>query len=186
MGLADPLRAEHSVLRLALVVLQTAAERVAKGEPIAQQTVLELVRTISHFGEQEHAGKEEHALFPALHAAGMPMRYGPLAVMLLEHERARELSRHMARAASSLGATDMQDAFSKAAQEYVVLVGGHINREESVLFPMADQVVALERLSAVREAFARMDRDRPSGGPETVRTRLETLQKQMEGAPPSP
>ena len=189
VALVDPLRAEHTVLQVALEVLGQTAGLVARRLPVPPAAVLELVRLISQFGDQEHIAKEEQALVPALHAAGMPLRYGPLALMLLEHQRSRELSREMVRAAGDLGRAAAQDAFCGAVRDYLALIETHIEREEKLLYPMADQVVAPERVLAVREAFARVDRARESGGCEQVKARLEELRGWIAATavpPPAP
>jgi hemerythrin-like domain-containing protein len=173
--LVDPLRAEHAVLREAIGLLQRVVDRCARRQPIATGVVRELFELLHLFGDREHVAKEEQALIPALHAAGMPLRYGPLAIALLEHERARTLGRELAHLARDLAGEPARGRFVQLAGDYVRLMRGHLDREESQLFPMAAQVVPLERISAMREAFARIEEEVASGGPQRVRAQLEEL-----------
>ncbi|HEY6103772.1 MAG TPA: hemerythrin domain-containing protein [bacterium] len=77
--------------------------------------------------------KEERCLFPALAKAGVPEAGGPVAVMLEEHDRGRALLRVM----ESGAAADR----ARAAREYVGLLREHIDKENGVLFPLADAVL---------------------------------------------
>jgi hemerythrin-like domain-containing protein len=101
------------------------------------------VTFIRLFADSCHHGKEEDLLFPELEAAGLPRDRGPIAVMLHEHQQGRAFARHMAGALDGARAGDPQAraTLRNAAMGYVNLIRGHIQKEDHVLFEMADQAV---------------------------------------------
>ena len=136
------LRAEHQhILEVAnaLAVLVRAAEE-GRWDVDAFADCVTFIRL---FADACHHGKEEDLLFPELEAAGMPRDHGPIAVMLQEHQQGRALARHMAGALDGARAADAeaQATLRNAAMGYVNLIRGHIQKEDHVLFEMADQTV---------------------------------------------
>jgi len=91
MTITDGLRSEHTVLKLAVEVLERAGHLLARHEPVDLPACAELVDVVWQYGDREHHSKEEGVLFPALIGAGLPSQSGPVAVMLFEHLRGREL-----------------------------------------------------------------------------------------------
>jgi hemerythrin-like domain-containing protein len=90
-----------------------------------------------------HHGKEEDLLFPELQERGLPRDDGPIAVMLEEHRRGRAFVERMVAAVA--GARSGQEAAQRelriAADGYIDLIRGHIDKEDNVLFNMADAMV---------------------------------------------
>ena len=136
------LREEHQrILEVAnaLAVLVRAAEE-GRWDVDAFADCVTFIRL---FADACHHGKEEDLLFPELEAGGMPRDHGPIAVMLREHQEGRALARHMAGALDGARAGDpeAQATLRNAAMGYVNLIRGHIQKEDHVLFEMADQTV---------------------------------------------
>jgi uncharacterized protein len=86
-----------------------------------------------------HNQKEERGVFPLLERAGMPRQGGPLAVMLAEHARAKELVATLDSAAAAYAAGDRGrlDELRAAFEEYAELCKGHFWKENDILYPMA-------------------------------------------------
>jgi hemerythrin-like domain-containing protein len=91
-----------------------------------------------------HFALEEQSLFPAL-ARHLPASQGPLAVMSAEHAEFRALLAHLA-AAVRAGSYAGQRAH---ATEIVALLRAHIDKEDHVLFPLAEQLLSAEELAEV-------------------------------------
>ncbi len=97
-----------------------------------------------------HFSMEEEILFPAVEeVAGSSM--GPTQVMRMEHEQMRGLFTEMEQA---LAARDA-DAFLGAAETLLVLMQQHNAKEEQIVYPMSDQLLAsrsadvLSRMQAI-------------------------------------
>ena len=92
-----------------------------------------------------HLTMEEEVLFPAFEAR-TGMRSGPTEVMRMEHAQMRDLLRGMADAV----AAGNQDRFLGLSETLNVLMQQHNLKEENMLYPMSDQVLAGERDDLVR------------------------------------
>jgi hemerythrin-like domain-containing protein len=137
------LRDEHQLILDVIRALarMLAAER--KGDPLDYDTVASCITFFRLFADACHHGKEEDLLFPALEAEGMPHEDGPIAVMLHEHEMGRTLVRRMAAALPEArnGEEVPGRQLRDAAEEYVGLLEAHIDKEDNVLFNLADGMV---------------------------------------------
>lgn len=87
-----------------------------------------------------HFAMEEAVLFPAFEArTGMSM--GPTQVMRSEHEQMRGLIDDMARAVAGSD----QDGYLGLSETLNMLMQQHNLKEENILYPMSDQVLAADR-----------------------------------------
>jgi hemerythrin-like domain-containing protein len=144
----DVLREEHRVILQALALLESAAggDPSATAPPGWWERALEWLRA---FADRNHHDKEERYLFPALVEAGVPSEGGPVGVMLAEHVEGRTLIQAMR--------TDDTAGRAEAARRYVRLLRDHIDKENDVLFPLADAVLAERAQQALARAFASVE-----------------------------
>jgi hemerythrin-like domain-containing protein len=167
------LRHEHEVILRALAVLERVANRLAAGEPVSDSTLAELVELLQTFADRCHHGKEEDQLFPAMRAKGVG---DVLAVFLEDHEEGR---RHLRTLAS--GASGGQRA--SAARRYVALLQDHIERENAVLFPMADALFTPDEQAALARAYEDVERRVVGAG---VHEELLVTLARLDAAVPRP
>ncbi len=146
----DDLMNEHDAILSALKILRAIAQRVAAGQPTEAEDIAAFIGFLKEFADKCHHGKEEGILFPALVSAGLPEQGGPVGVMLDEHAQGREWIRQMA---SSLAPALDAAAFTRAAQAYDSLLQAHIQKENNILFPMADKLLSAGQLEEIYEAF---------------------------------
>ena len=93
-------------------------------------------------GELEgHFATEEQLLFPAFEAANGSTS-GPPQVMRIEHQQMRGLMGEMAQALESRSA----GAFAGLAETLLVLMQQHNMKEEHILYPMCDRLLASAQL----------------------------------------
>jgi hypothetical protein len=143
----DLLIADHEQTERVIDALEKAWRQKA---PDAA-TVRKAIRYFSEFADACHNRKEEEHLFPRLSAAGIPSQGGPLAVMLMEHERSQQLlaafrdlgERYVAGDASLAG--ELVQAFL----EYGALLKNHYWKENDILYPMGRRVLGPEEAAAV-------------------------------------
>lgn len=136
----DVLRREHEIILHALGLLERVAQQLARGGAVAATTARPLAAFFRDFADAFHHVKEEGVLFPAMIAAGMPSHGGPIAVMLHEHNLGRALVRTLNEQAH-LEDDEARRRFAEAARGYVELLGAHIQKENQILFRMADQIL---------------------------------------------
>ena len=100
-------------------------------------------------------------------------------MMLAEHEQGRQFTRLMRAAAENWQAGD--ESASAAVRTngagYVNLLRMHIQKENNILFPMADRAVPAEKQSAIWEEFERIEREETGEG---VHEKYEALAEKLE------
>jgi hemerythrin-like domain-containing protein len=153
------LKNEHKVIKRMLQVLGVMAGRLEAGEPVDAGHLEQAVAFIRGFADRCHHGKEEDLLFAEMAAAGMPRHVGPVAVMLAEHDEGRAYVREMAAAAEAYAAGDATAGrrFAAAARGYAALLDQHIDKEDNVLYEMADARLAPAQQDALARGFARVE-----------------------------
>jgi hemerythrin-like domain-containing protein len=181
MKATDELVKEHQGIELMLRIMQAVAEKLKGGDRIPAGELSSILEFLSVFVDQCHHGKEEEFLFPALEAAGVARVGGPIGVMLKEHEQGRRLVSHLRDAVT--GYTSGDDAASSDIQstigEYEALLTQHIEKENKVLFPMADARLDSTKDHALFEAFENLERDRIGPGKHEA---FHALLDQLQGA----
>lgn len=144
---------EHRVIERVLTALERLTHKPA-GESLGNwQKALDFIR---HFADECHHFKEEKVLFPALEARGIPNEGGPVGMMLMEHEEGRSYVRAMFAALDKIATGDpsAQAALCENAKQYLRLLREHIQKEDEILFRMADEVITADEQRQLLKAFA--------------------------------
>ena len=151
----EQLMTEHRLIEQVLGSLETFVENVEKGAEADRRTVRDYADFFRNFADKCHHGKEEDRLFVKMTEFGFPKEYGPIAVMLAEHEQGRE---HVS-ALAAIGNRDGALANGERAEvirhalEYVPLLRAHIMKEDNILYPMALQTIPQTEMDKMGAAF---------------------------------
>jgi hemerythrin-like domain-containing protein len=157
----EDLMHEHKAIKVMLSIMSKIAENIrnqANPDPDEIDKIVDFLKT---FADKCHHGKEETVLFPALIEAGMPKENGPVAVMLHDHDLGRALIKSIASYSDAIRLGD-KSAFplvAGAMEEYKALMENHINKENNILFPMADKVLPEEKQNEIYSAFERIEEE---------------------------
>jgi hemerythrin-like domain-containing protein len=143
---------EHRVIERVLNVLEELTRN--RGE-VPLQTWKKALEFVRGFADQCHHLKEEKLLFPTLEEHGIPSEGGPVGMMLMEHEEGRSYVRSMLAAVEMLEAKNEggREALLDGARAYVRLLREHIQKEDDVLFRMADEIIPAARQKELLRAF---------------------------------
>lgn len=160
MQATEELKKEHRAIEMMLRILSAVDKKIEAGEKIPQEHLEKIVEFIRVFADQCHHGKEEDLLFPAMEEAGMPRDGGPLAVMLQEHNNGRDYVKAMSEAVIS---KDLEK-FRENAEAYADLLDQHIDKEDNVLYPMADNCLSANKNSQLMEQFAQVEEEKIGAG----------------------
>jgi hemerythrin-like domain-containing protein len=102
-----------------------------------------VIDTIRNYADRIHHLKEENILFPKLCEKGFSRETGPVAVMLHEHTIGREFAKGMSDKFVLFRGGDkkaLHEIFRNMTG-YTDLLRNHIEKENNVLFRMADRVL---------------------------------------------
>lgn len=154
-GLCDTLVEEHTVIERVLGILETRIRGIEAGQPVDQSFFTGAIKFVREFADGVHHQKEESVLFPALCDAGLPKEAGPVGVMLYEHDEGRQYIRAMEAALPEAAAGDeaSRSRLIEATLGYVNLLRAHIDKENFILFPMADNVLTGPQKETVTDGF---------------------------------
>jgi len=150
---------EHKAISGALDVLGAMGERIEMGKRPDVNDLGRIIDFLKGFADGCHHAKEELHLFPAMERAGVPREQGPIGVMLAEHVLGRKYIRGMAESLEGLrqGAGAAAGEFVSNARGYCNLLRAHIEKENTILFPMADHRLTPETQQALVSAFAMLE-----------------------------
>ncbi|NMC43334.1 MAG: hemerythrin [candidate division Zixibacteria bacterium] len=179
------LSSEHRVIEIVLDALDRMAEKTLADGRLEKEPALEAIDFIRHFADGCHHAKEEGQLFPALFEKGFPREEGPVAVMLQEHELGRAFVRGMDQAvpeASEGNAAAVQECVAQA-RGYINLLRAHIQKEDNILFPMADRMLSGEDQRRLAEAFDRTETEEVGEGVHERYLKLAALLAERYGVP---
>jgi hemerythrin-like domain-containing protein len=154
---------EHRVIERVLAVLQKLTTEPVEKSLDAWRKALDF---FSHFADQCHHFKEEQVLFPAMEERGVPREGGPIGMMLTEHEEGRSYVRAM------LAAIPLVEARNEVAKEilvdkakaYLRLLKDHIQKEDEILFKIADDVIPADEQKALLRSFEEHEAKEMGGG----------------------
>ncbi|MCA9450627.1 MAG: hemerythrin domain-containing protein [Candidatus Omnitrophica bacterium] len=162
----ETLMKEHRIIEQVLNCLEKIAEEAKVNGKLEEDQVEEALDFFKKFADACHHGKEEDCLFPLIHERGIPKDGGPIGQMLLEHKLGREAIRKMEDAipAASEGNPIALAIFLEGARDFVQLLRSHIQKEDQVLFPMANQVLSSEDQEKVSASFQEAEKTRHDPG----------------------
>lgn len=148
----DMLSDEHRIIERMLAVLQKLTGEPVENSLDSWRKTLDFFR---YFADQCHHFKEEQVLFPAMEERGVAREGGPIGMMLTEHEEGRSAVKAM------LSAIPLVEAKNEAAKEilvdkakvYLRLLKEHIQKEDEVLFRIADDVIPADEQKALLRSF---------------------------------
>ena len=141
------------------------------------QKVLDFIKT---FADKCHHGKEENLLFPAMEEAGIPKDGGPIGVMLEEHDIGRNFVKGLAEAIARYkkGERDAGGKIAENAENYVDLLSQHIDKENSILYPIARDCLSPKKQEELLVKFAKVEENIVGHGKhEEFHRLLEELKK---------
>ncbi|PWB81561.1 MAG: hypothetical protein C3F08_01640 [Candidatus Methylomirabilota bacterium] len=155
------LKDEHTLILQALDGLERKLIAMEAGAAPDRAYLEKSVKFIRTFADACHHGKEEDLLFKTMVNRGFPLQGGPIAVMLSEHEAGRTYIRDMADAAAAVG-TDPAAAqkIIRNGRAYIQMLRPHIDKENMILYAMADNMLSAEDQKHLGEEFERFENEK--------------------------
>ncbi len=152
----EELAHEHKVITHVLKVVAAEAQNISNKTACRAELIEMMLDFSRNFTDKCHHAKEEKNLFPMLEKKGMPHDTGPIAVMLAEHSAGRQM---ISRIAGLLSAAEQEDkkallSLAESLSDYVNLLESHIDKENNILFPMAERLLGEAEMAELEKAFA--------------------------------
>jgi hemerythrin-like domain-containing protein len=149
-----------------LEVAERVAELLDRHEPVEPETLSGLLEIFRMFADRCHHGKEEDLLFPLLEKKGVPRDGGPIGVMLHEHDVGRSFVRQMLDAGEGYAGGDKEAGarWAIAVRGYIPLLRQHIQKENDILFVMAENVLTAEEQVDLARKFEKAEVEKMGAG----------------------
>jgi hemerythrin-like domain-containing protein len=153
------LKHEHRIIERVLRSLDGVCARLEGGTRVPASALLEIADFVTTFADQYHHGKEEQHLFPALERSGIPREGGPLSVMEYEHQLERELIAGLRQSIDQYADGDAHAtrSFVEAGRAFLSLLVSHIEKEDSILFRIGDEVLDETEKVMLAKDFKQLD-----------------------------
>lgn len=132
------LRRDHELIEKVIKAMQSTIELLSDGKQIPESILLPVIDFSKNFTDVCHHSKEEKSLFPALEQAGLPPNMGPIAMMLIDHQRSREIGTAMEASAKEYLSSGDSTKLISDMQQYVEHITEHLWKENNRLFMMAE------------------------------------------------
>ena len=179
MNVLQTLVHEHRLIRQYLDNLAFAAERLEHGEHPPKEFFENVVLFAREFVDGYHHFKEEHQVFVMLAQKVKGKHDAAIEALRYQHERGRAIVAAIAKAISGYERGSEQDvlAMLENVAAFGALLRQHINREDSVFYPMAKKELSREDMERLGEEFRLADE---KAGAECFERNEERVAK-MEG-----
>lgn len=132
------LRKDHDLIEKVIKSMETTVELLRLEKQIPESILLPVIDFSNNFTDVCHHNKEEKSLFPALEKAGLPKNMGPIAMMLMDHERSREIAKRMELSTKQYLESGDSNKLISDMNEYIQHIKEHLWKENNRLFMMAE------------------------------------------------
>lgn len=174
----DILMHEHKVILLVLDAVDREVAYIGKTGKIHSRRVREMADFFRTFVDRCHHAKEEKHLLAMMNRRGMPLEHGPLARVVQEHEEGRACVRAIADAVAGKGQPGAA-AIARAKKNlaaYARLLRKHIDKEDTLLYPKANELFKPADQRALAAAFDKVETEEMGEGVhEKYHAWVETL-----------
>lgn len=157
---------EHTAIAIMLGVIEDVISRLNRGEKVPSEDLDKVVEFLQIFADRCHHGKEEDYLFPALDGIVSPDNRDLIVALWEEHRQGREMIRRLAKSLADYkaGSDNAILELSSTANEYVILLRQHIEKENSRLFPEAEKVLSDEKQKILERGFEDIEEEQIGSG----------------------
>lgn len=147
---------EHEGILFGLKILGKMVAMLKAGKDIDTGDLRDIVEFFKLFADKCHHGKEEGMFFPEMEKAGIPRKNGPIGQMLNEHVDGRK---YISQMSASLENRFRSAEFIESAQNYIRLLGRHIEKENNILFPLGDKKIPMKIQEKLLKSFEKYEEE---------------------------
>lgn len=183
------LKDEHKLILMVLEAAEKEIRSITATGKITTDKVEKIIDFCRVFIESCHNAKEEEYLLPKMQERGEVGNRGLLKTILEEHDEGRHLVQLIAQAlpqARACGFPSCVAAVTANLKAYGDLLRAHIDKEDNILFPLADRLLTPEDQKAILASFEKHETEEVGIGVHERYHRLALELGQEPGAPDQP
>jgi hemerythrin-like domain-containing protein len=157
------LKNDHESILIMLRVMNAISSQIRETGKVDVIHVEKIIDFLKNFADKSHHGKEEEILFPAMEKAGIPNDGGPIGMMLRDHTEGRG---YIAGIGNSLdqyiksGDPLQLSGIATFMDNYAELLSQHIDKENHILFMIADSVLTEQQQDQLFKEFEKVEAER--------------------------
>ena len=153
------LMTEHRLIEQVLTCAVELARRAKAEGTLNKVNAEKILDFIQNFSDRYHHSKEETHLFRMMEDRGFSPYQGPTAVMRQEHDFGRNCVKQMADSLDSAAAGDKAalNKFVENANLFVDMLRPHIEKEDTRLYPMANNIFSDDDQAELLAAFNQVE-----------------------------
>jgi hemerythrin-like domain-containing protein len=155
----DDLMNEHRVIQRMLGILTQASKRLENGQDVDSEFYVDAVDFLKNFADKCHHTKEEKLLFEKMMERGVSGEVGPIAVMMREHQDGRAHVKSLDKLSKGNMSKATREGLIKSSRAYVDLLSKHIQKEDNVLYPLANQILDKEDQKELEKDFEKVEKE---------------------------
>lgn len=141
------LSGEHKIILKVISALKEECARLNLSKKIDKEFFEKTIDFIRNYADKFHHAKEEDILFVEFCKNAHKAHCNPVDQMLYEHKQGREYVKNMETAVLNGNIDDLV----KNASGYAELLEEHIFKEDTILYPMMDEVFDEETQQSIAE-----------------------------------
>jgi hemerythrin-like domain-containing protein len=175
---------EHKLILRMVSVLEENTRLTEEGSFQDWGFFLDAVDFIRSYADRFHHAKEEDILFRELVRNGMPKENSPVAAMLMAHDQGRAFVRGMEEAAirAMKGDGSAIPVIVENAKAYVAFIRDHIDKEDHILYPLAERVLPADWREEMNSDYAKAEAEAPKGLQERYVSLVEGCEAKVHAA----
>ena len=149
----ESLRGEHRVIAGVIDALEDYGTRLEQDASMSPSALKEFTTVLTEFAGIWHHGKEEELLMPVLVQHGLAWDESPLQEIRQDHEQEDYLLRVIDHAALQDGVWSAEDRRHavRSLRALVDFERKHMQKEETSLYPAAEQVLSADALQSLEK-----------------------------------
>jgi hemerythrin-like domain-containing protein len=171
------LKHEHRVIERGLRALDGMCLTLKVGGTVPPDALAQVLDFIHNFADRFHHSREEDLFFPVLKQFGLQEDGGALGFLRREHEVEREMLTELEMSVEEYryGDDAASQRFVRAAEQFRDLLIGHMQREDTILFPLAEEMIAeIAKVKLIEQLNCAEEHN------ETLRRKYEELAAELE------
>ena len=146
---------EHKKINELLDIMSKIALKIKSKDVFYPNDVEEIVKYLINLIENSHHGKEDDVFYPELISSGIPKETAPLSIINYEHVISERYLKDISSCVVNckIGNDFSGELLADSLRNYVIAIKNHIQREEEIIFPIANEVFSVEKQNEILQRF---------------------------------